>query len=402
MQSSFSPDVDHSTDNNNAESARLRLQINLLEQRAQLAEQLTDQSIDCVATADLNLNITAWNKSCFEYSGIDSRHAIGSSFRDLFSGSKKPDNVYNALPQLKAGFKVFLPASQNVWLKGYYEVHLIPLKNEASEVTGILIIAHDVAHRVKAENELKSLNKTLREKYAELERTNAELSDYTRITSEDVKDPLRKIYSFIEKVVSKDGTVLSNDSRGMLRRAQSALQRVSLLADSLVTLSSLRPEARTLTSLNMVVQEAISMVQPQTTFLQGQIKSEDLPFVPVSPRQLRLLFQQLLIYMLRSAALARPPMLHITATRKNSDELKISAKLLYREYVVVLIENKAPTGLAPSETISGKEMHSGAGFGLAIARKIAENHFGALQFSNGENGQDSIECYLPAEGSALL
>ena len=71
----------------------------------------------------------------------------------------------------------------------------MPLKDTDVTVSGILLIANEVAHRAKAGQELKDLNSKLEYKYAELERANAELATFTYIMSHGLKEPLRKVYT---------------------------------------------------------------------------------------------------------------------------------------------------------------------------------------------------------------
>lgn len=124
------------------------------------AELLIDENIDQVLALDTKFNVIVWNKACEIITGIKKSEISGRNIFDFFPEMKTNAADAGALRTALAGYKSFVPCDRALRTE-YVEKHFIPLKDEQGTVIGILIIKHDVAHRVKAEQELNALNKSL-------------------------------------------------------------------------------------------------------------------------------------------------------------------------------------------------------------------------------------------------
>lgn len=370
--------------------------------RAMLSEQLTNASIDCVLAMDNDGRIIYWNDTCFHYSGLAFRDIEGQLFAEIFPKARHYTALTNGLAHVKLGVRSFVPAEKDAWLSGYFDIHLVPLKNESGSVMGILLIAHDVAHRIKAEQELRNLNQELQKKYAELERANAELATFTRITSNDLKEPLRKIYSSLEKAVMEEGAALSPKGRNSIRKVQSSIQRLGLLADSLTTFSELQQGMMEPVSLDAVLADAIRKLQTQAREHGALITIVPLPEVSGDKHQLQLLFVQLLSNAIKFHKPEEQPHVRISVAkiypgdglpatyqgalwRINITDNGIGVQPEDRDRIFDLF-TKGHTG----------ERFPGAGVGLALARKIVTNHSGYITVAEAPGGGSIFSCFLPA------
>ncbi len=131
----------------------------LLQQQRDLAEMLNDASIDQVLAINTDFEIIAWNKTCETETGFAKADVIGKPIMEIFPLLRKDDNMLRGFKQALLGYKCFVPSDEQHYRAGYYEHHLVPLRKE-STLIGVMIIIHDVAHRIKAENDLKEINKT--------------------------------------------------------------------------------------------------------------------------------------------------------------------------------------------------------------------------------------------------
>lgn len=123
-----------------------------------LAELLIDENIDQVLALNTGLEVIVWNKACELATGIKKEDIIGKPVIDFLPEMQQDIAMAEALDAATRGYKSFVPHGLG---DDYTEKHFIPLKNDSDTVIGILIITHDVAHRIKAEQELKTLNKSL-------------------------------------------------------------------------------------------------------------------------------------------------------------------------------------------------------------------------------------------------
>lgn len=376
-----------------------------MRQRATLAEQLNDASIDCVVAMDLDGNVIHWNATCSSFSGILSANIVGKKFVDFYPSMGTNKAITDALRQVKRGHKVFVPAEQNLWLPGYFEIHFVPLKNAEGIVDGILLIAHDVAYRVKAELELKALNKRLEEKYAELERANEELATFTHITSHDLKEPLRKMYSSLEKTVIEEGNKLSLKGRGTIRKVQSSAQRLALLADSLTTFSELQHELEESVALGKILQEVIVQLHTQILEREATIDIGKLPQIRGNGGQLKTLFLQLLSNAIKFHHEGTKPEIYVSARKVSLNDPVFPVWVQNKPYWCISVQDNG-IGIVEGDRIrvfnlfdKGRQQgkYSGAGLGLALVKKIVTNHGGLVQVEEADGGGSVFSCYFPAE-----
>src|SRR5690606_1176339 len=181
---------------------------------------------------------------------------------------------------------------------GYVENHFIPLREagDGGRVVGVLNIIHDVAQRSTAEKDLQALDRALQLRNRELKRKTAELANFNWIASHDLKEPLRKIYTFIEMVATKEGQNLSDTGRSNLRRAQSAVQRMGLLTDDIVTFSQVTAASEQLreVDLNHVFLFAQHKHQRTIEDTSAVVTAEPLPVIAGYPDLLQHLWYHML------------------------------------------------------------------------------------------------------------
>lgn len=125
-----------------------------------LSELLIDENVDQVLALNTRSEIIVWNKTCETVTGLKKEDAIGKNIFSVFPEMMNNSADTDALNAAIAGVKSFVPYNK-ISGSGYLEKNFIPLKDEEEKVIGILIIKHDVAHRIQTENELRTLNESL-------------------------------------------------------------------------------------------------------------------------------------------------------------------------------------------------------------------------------------------------
>src|ERR1044072_3730150 len=188
-----------------------------------LFELLNDSSIDRVMAIDVNWCVIAWNRTAAQVTGIDKADIIGKPLLEVFPKLSEDAEIMEAIKFGLAGKKYFVPARANAFNRHSYENHFIPLTDDAGVVKGVMNIMHDVAHREKAEKKLQQLNEALELQYRQLETASTEMATFTYITSNEIKEPLRHIYTAFELLVKSEGRSLSNGGKANIRRIQASL-----------------------------------------------------------------------------------------------------------------------------------------------------------------------------------
>lgn len=369
-----------------------------------MLQTINDASIDQTVALDTDLNVISWNSACERATGICAEKAIGLHYTEVYKNVVSFPEIIEALDMALQGFKSFVPWEKGSYDGNYYEHHFIPLKDEDGEVTGVLNIIHDVAHRIAAETDLKRLNKALVLKNKELKRKAEELANFNWVASHDLKEPLRKIYTFIEMAASKEGHKLSDAARSNLRRAQSAVQRMGLVTDDLVTFCEAVAPTETPEEVDLQALHAAAIEKESKAIEESgaAVKTEHLPIVVGYPQMLRHLWKQLLSNALKFHAEGAQPVVNISYTRVAGEDIHSPEADRNTTYHCIAFSDNG-IGFAPeySEKIFGmfQRLHEpgrykGTGMGLPICRKIAEAHNGFISVQSTEGEGSTFSCYL--------
>lgn len=375
---------------------------------ARLAVLMNDASIDQIMALDTGLRVTAWNKACEDVTGIQRSSAIGHSFYEVRVGAEAFPEIEEALQMALKGYKSFLPWEKGAY-SGYFEHHFIPLKSEDA-VIGVLVIIHDVAHRIKAENQLQKLNRILAQKNKELQQKTEELTNFNWIASHDLKEPLRKIYTFIEMVATKEGIKLTDTARTNLRRAQSAVQRMGLLTDDIVTFAQVAAPNEQLAEVNLqdVLAHALAVNKRTIENDGAQVMAEALPVIKGYPELLRLLFNHMLSNALKFHEEGSTPEVRITYRYvPGSETSNPDADPDAGYHCVCFADNGLGFDMTYTEKIFGmfQRLHpqghfKGTGMGLPICRKVAEAHEGFIKVNSEPGAGSRFCCYLKDLGAS--
>ncbi|HUP10794.1 MAG TPA: PAS domain-containing protein, partial [Niastella sp.] len=257
-----------------------------------LYELLNDSSIDRVMAIDEQWCVIAWNKTATQITGIEKEDILGKPLLEIFPQLGEDADMMDALKFGFEGKKSFVPARAGVFNRQSYENHFIPLTDDAGNVKGVMNIMHDVAHREKAEKKLQQLNEALQQQYRQLETASTEMATFTYITSNEIKEPLRLVYTAFELLVKSEGRVLSNGGKANIRRIQGSLNRINLLLDDIWALSHINSfkQIRNFIDLNEVCKEAQNKLQKKIGESDAIIEIKGLPVIQGYKDMLQTLF----------------------------------------------------------------------------------------------------------------
>ncbi len=376
------------------------------EGQACLAAMMNDAGIDRVQALNADLRIITWNKMCEDLTGLRRAEVLGRGWFDVFPQAHDWPAITEAVEQALKGRRSFVPAEEGAFEKGHFERHFLPLRpGENAPVEGLLIIVHDVSHRVAAENKLKELNRELRGKVRELERAAAELATFTHVTSHDLKEPLRKIYTFVELTITEEAQRLSDKGRGNLRRVQQSVQRLGLLTDDLVVFAeaSAGDEPVEIIEGTEVLNKAKAALSPLMRERGAVIEAEPLPRLALPPRQAVLLFRHLLSNAIKFHPEEATPQVNISsvpvlgADTGHKDALPevLYSRVQFSDRGIGIEAQYFEKIFGVFQRLHDKKKYAGSGIGLAICKKIAERHGGFITVESTPGEGSIFRCFLP-------
>jgi len=346
-------------------------------------EELFDESLDVLHKVDRERIRTAVYKSINpesdgffneEFRVISRKtgterilHAVGKTFFDE-----------NGLPYLLTGTAQDITAIKKIQ---------IALENQVRERTNAL---------QRANQELENINQ-------KLVNTNRELEQYAYVASHDLQEPLRKISMFSNLLKERD---TDNQHTVIIDKIVTASQRMSLLIKDLLEFSRLvSPDTRFLkTDLNEIVKLVQSDFELLIQEKNAAIISADLPVIDAVPLQMNQLFYNLIGNALKFTNSGQNPVVSLSVSKLSRQEIAIYIKNpLPSSYYKISIKDN---GIGIEEQYQKqifevfKRLHSrseyaGSGIGLAICRRIVNNHGGVILVESSKGMGTTFNILLP-------
>jgi light-regulated signal transduction histidine kinase (bacteriophytochrome) len=243
--------------------------------------------------------------------------------------------------------------------------------------------------------EKEKFQKILENKVKELDRSNKELEEFAYIASHDLQEPLRKITSFSERLKEKLPPNLEPDVQLYLNRMLAATDNMRTLIDNLLEFSrtSRSSEPFVKVDLNQVLSDVKADLELKIEESSARIENQKMPTLDAIPMQMRQLFTNLLSNAIKFHKPEEPPFISISCRLLNDEEKEEEHLRENTNYYEIIVKDRG-IGFNQEfehkifqifQRLHGKAEYPGSGIGLAICKKIAENHSGLL-YARGEQG----------------
>lgn len=261
------------------------------------------------------------------------------------------------------------------------------------------------AELIIANKELAFQNEEKEKRAIELSIANKELLAFTYISSHDLQEPLRKIQTFVSIILENEFNNLSESGKNNFQRMKLAAGRMQQLIDDLLSFSRINTTDHVFenTDLNLVVEEI--KVELKDTILEKNATVEIIELCPanVIVFQFRQLMYNLISNALKFSRSDTPPHIIIQSRIGNGQILNKGKSLSDKNYCHLSIMDNG-IGFEPHfserifevfQKLHGKEVYAGTGIGLAIVKKIVENHNGIILATGELNKGARFDIYLP-------
>ncbi|MFC4700452.1 ATP-binding protein [Glaciecola siphonariae] len=238
----------------------------------------------------------------------------------------------------------------------------------------------------------------------ELKRSNRELEDFAFVASHDLQEPLRKIQTFGDRLLSQYGESLGDKGQDYLQRMQSAAMRMSRLISDLLAFSRVSTRGKDFesVSLNQTLDNCVDDLSVTIEELDAHIEVPDLPEIQADPTQMHQLFINLLSNALKFSLPNTPPKIKIEV-RKTSAPEHINLPNLEDWFEIKVADNGigfeqeyADKIFAPFQRLHNRNEYAGTGIGLSICRRIVERHNGEISAKSKVNEGACFSIVLPA------
>jgi signal transduction histidine kinase len=262
------------------------------------------------------------------------------------------------------------------------------------------------AELIIANKELAFQNEEKEKRATELLIANKELLAFTYISSHDLQEPLRKIQTFVSIILDNENENLSETGKYNFKRMQLAAGRMQLLIDDLLAFSRVNTTDHKFekTDLNLILEEVKTELRETILEKQATIVSVDLHHVNTIAFQFRQLIYNLVSNALKFSKPGIPSSIVIESKIVKSNKLNSEKLSPEKNYCHIAVRDNG-IGFEPHfserifevfQKLHGKEVYAGTGIGLAIVKKIVENHNGIIT-ATGELGKGAtFDIFIPA------
>ncbi len=277
-------------------------------------------------------------------------------------------------------------------------VREVVFKNESEKPTQILGAALDITKR-------KDMERSLLQNSFQLEQSNASLEEFAYVASHDLKEPLRKISTFGDRLIHTQMEKMSDEGKTYLNKIVDASQRMQVMITDLLSISlisgdrSFQPY-----SLQSLLDDALQTLEYKIESKGAVIKAEPLPEASIVASQFRQLFQNLLSNSLKFVAENRSPVIEIQSRFLKPEEVQDFGikdapqylKLQFSDNGIGFEEEYASKIFQIFQRLHGRSEYEGTGIGLAICKKIVEHHGGIIYATGQLNKGATFTIILPA------
>jgi PAS domain S-box-containing protein len=278
-----------------------------------------------------------------------------------------------------------------------------PYRDVSGNILGVLAITIDVTAQVLARQQIEEV---VRERTESLRRTNAELSQFAYITSHDLQEPARKISTFIEMLSNVLGDDIEPRAKNFLNKIDLSSKRMLTLIRDVLAFSQLSTSSYEFqkVDLNIVLDEIKNDFELLIDQKNCVIENDELPVVESIPLQMGQLFSNLISNALKFSRPGTTGCLSIRSTLRGRELLAEFGRLKPSNQYCCLYFIDNGIGFSQDHAVQifdifqrlhSKSEYHGTGIGLAMCKKIVENHGGHIFASSSPGNGATFTVILP-------
>ncbi|MEO6040225.1 MAG: PAS domain-containing protein, partial [Saprospiraceae bacterium] len=384
-----------------------------LQESEQKFRLLADSMPQHIWTSDPQGNLNYYNQSVFDYSGLSAAQIAREGWLQIVHPDDRPANIIAWTNAISTG-QDFLLEHRFRRYDGTYRWQLsraIPQRDAAGHIQMWVGTSTDIQEQKlfasELERQVQERTGQLEQKNKELQQMNIELESIAYVSSHDLQEPLRKIQTFAARLLEKEQPNLSEVGKDYFRRMSDAANRMQTLIQDLLDYSRTNTAERVFkkTPLQDLVAEAKRDFREAIAEKHAVIEVGKMCAANIIPFQFRQLLHNLIGNALKFSIPGHPPCIKIDSEIVAGSQLAMASLSPDLSYCHLSISDNG-IGFDPQykdrifevfQRLHGKSEYKGTGIGLAIVKKIVENHNGVITATSELGHGATFDIYLPVE-----
>ena len=381
-----------------------------MEVQRRLYDAITGSTPDLVYVIDLNYKFVYANKALLAMWGRTLEQSIGQGLLalgyepwhaemhereiDQVAATKKPIRGEVSFPHATLGERV-------------YDYIFAPIFNESGEVELIAGTTRDISDLKNIEDALKqseeqfrtlteSLEHQVAQRTRELQRSNEDLLQFAHVASHDLKEPVRKIRTFANRLLEDGTSNLSAAGRIYIKKIDNASERMYAMIEGVLrysTMTSIDEDIREI-DLNQILQQIESDLEIKILERKASIQYSGLPVIEGAPLLIHQLFYNLLNNSLKFVRNDVSPKISITARTMSTDGAPL-VNIDVTDNGIGFPQAHAESIFNTFTRLNTKDQFEGTGLGLSLCKKIVERHGGTITATSAPDKGAVFSICLP-------
>lgn len=255
----------------------------------------------------------------------------------------------------------------------------------------------EINERKISEEKIKALNFQLIENIDRLEAANEELDRFAFMASHDLQEPLRKIHTFSGRLLAKYNGSWDEEGQKYFTRIQEATKRLQNLIKDIMVFSkvSIEREPYVESDLNVLLTEVLTEMEESVIERKVSIYTDKLPSLKVNPGLIKSLFHNLIDNAIKYAKREVNPIIKIrtdsdTDSGIDKDESRNKyCRIFFEDNGIGFDQKYAEQIFGMFRRLHTQNEYEGTGVGLALCKKIMEEHQGFIT-AKSKSGEGSV------------
>lgn len=262
----------------------------------------------------------------------------------------------------------------------------------------------EIKDRIASEAKVNDLNKQLLQNINTLELTNKELDRFAFMASHDLQEPIRKIRIFSNRIAEKYYEQIGDEGKIYIDKMQLACSRMQNLIGDILAFSkiSVTKDSLELSDMNKLLDEVVNEMELPILEKKAKVSIDKLPSVYVNPVLIKSLFQNLISNSLKYSKEDLAPDIRVSggidkSYRLNDQQAETTkyCRIYVQDNGIGFDQQYAEQIFTMFTRLHVNTEYAGTGIGLAICKKIVEEHSGYISAKSEVNKGTTFTISLP-------